>query len=100
MEEKLFHYILQYIKHIMMDESHECFVLEGSSFLSGRRDLWQYFCKCLVNRRNIHDGLKIVKANTEVRGYLEQYLWIAINNLDYFSEVYCKWRPFKWSRDG
>ncbi|XP_045126072.1 FYVE and coiled-coil domain-containing protein 1-like isoform X2 [Portunus trituberculatus] len=42
-------------------------MIEGSSFLSGRKDVWQYFCKCLANRRNIHDGLKIVKANTELK---------------------------------
>lgn len=46
---------------------------EGSGFLSGRRDLWQYFCKCLANRRNIHDGLKIVKANTELKTSLGRF---------------------------
>lgn len=40
---------------------------ERSSVLGARKDLWQYFCKCLAERRNIHDGLKIVKANTELK---------------------------------
>lgn len=48
-------------------------MIEGSSFLSGRKDLWQYFCKCLANRRNIHDGLKIVKANTELKTSLGRF---------------------------
>ncbi|XP_071533929.1 uncharacterized protein [Panulirus ornatus] len=40
---------------------------ERGSVLGGRKDLWQYFCKCLAERRNIHDGLKLVKANTELK---------------------------------
>ncbi|XP_042207781.1 FYVE and coiled-coil domain-containing protein 1-like isoform X2 [Homarus americanus] len=40
---------------------------ERNSVLGGKKDLWQYFCKCLADRRNIRDGLKIVKANTELK---------------------------------
>ncbi|XP_045622041.2 FYVE and coiled-coil domain-containing protein 1 isoform X2 [Procambarus clarkii] len=40
---------------------------ERGTVLVGRKDLWKYFCKCLAERRNIRDGLKIVKANTELK---------------------------------
>ncbi|KAK3857735.1 hypothetical protein Pcinc_036027, partial [Petrolisthes cinctipes] len=40
---------------------------ERGGLLGGRRDLWHYVCRCLADRRNIHDGLRVVKANTELK---------------------------------
>ncbi|XP_068204459.1 FYVE and coiled-coil domain-containing protein 1 isoform X3 [Palaemon carinicauda] len=43
------------------------FGLKERTVLGGRRDVWLYFCKCLAERRNILEGLKIVKANRELK---------------------------------
>ncbi|XP_037773809.1 FYVE and coiled-coil domain-containing protein 1-like [Penaeus monodon] len=40
---------------------------ERSLVLGGRKDLWPYLCRCLEERRNIQDGITLVKANKELK---------------------------------
>lgn len=40
---------------------------ERSLVLGGRKDLWPYLCRCLEERRNIQEGITLVKANKELK---------------------------------
>ncbi|XP_042891449.1 RUN and FYVE domain-containing protein 4-like [Penaeus japonicus] len=40
---------------------------ERSLVLGGRKDLWPYLCRCLSDRRNIREGIDLVRANKELK---------------------------------
>lgn len=41
-------------------------LIEKSSFLGGRKDYWNYFIEGLNSVKGVTDGLKFVKAHSEV----------------------------------